>query len=107
MVGRAVHDRPKHCRHSEAAVVDRHGPDVDGDVQHQVEHLVQWEEEGVDVVRDALQETIDRVKRMTGVRRRHLPRMMRLVYGGVDEAMMKPAVYPVDETISEQDERQH
>jgi len=88
MVRCAIHDRPQQSWHFEAAIVDRYGPDVDGDVQHQVEHLVQREKEHIDVVRDALQETVDRVKCVTGIWCRHLPRMMRLVYCGVDETMV-------------------
>lgn len=48
------------------AIVDRNGPDVDENVQGQVEHLVEGEEEGVDVVRESLHETVDWMKGMAG-----------------------------------------
>jgi len=79
VVCRTIDHWPQKRRHLEVAVMDRHRPDIDTDIQQQVEHLVQWEQEYIDVVGYALQESIDRVKSMTGVRRRHLPRMMRLV----------------------------
>jgi len=94
-------------RYLEVAVVDRHRPDVDSHVQRQVQHLVQREHEHVDVIRYALHETIDGVKRMAGVRRRHFPRMMRLVYGRIDQTMMKTTMNPVDEAVCEEDEGKH
>jgi len=79
MVCRTINHWPQQRRHLEVAVMDRDGPDIDTDIQQQVEHLVQREQEYIDVVGYALQESIDRVKSMTGIWRRHLPRMMRLV----------------------------
>ena len=95
------------CRHFEAAIVDRDGPDVDGNIQCQIQHLVQWEQECVNVVRHTLREAVDRVKRMTGVRRRHFPHVMRLVYRCVDETMVEATVDPVDEAVGEEDEGEY
>jgi len=92
------------CWHFEAAVVDRDGPDVDANVQCQIQQLVQWEQEHVNVVRHALHESVDRVKRMTGVRRRHFPQVMWLVYCCVDQTMVETTVDPVDEAVGEEDE---
>lgn len=44
------------------AVVDRDGPDVDKHIEGQVEHLVEREQEGVDVVRQPLHEAVHWVK---------------------------------------------
>lgn len=54
-------------------IVDRDGPDVDENVQGQVEHFVQGEEEGVNVVWESLQEAVYRMKGMAGKRSGDLP----------------------------------
>lgn len=48
------------------AIMDGHGLNVDEDVEGQVEHLVQGEEKGVDVVRQAMQEAIKWVEGVAG-----------------------------------------
>jgi len=63
----------------EVSVMNRHSPDVDAHVQCQVQHLVQREHKDIDVIRYALQETINWVECVTRIRRWHFPRMMRLV----------------------------
>lgn len=55
------------------------GPDIDQDVQTQVNHLVQWEDERVYVVRQTLKEAIHGVKSMTCKRSRDLPDVMRFM----------------------------
>lgn len=45
-------------------VVDRDGPDVDENVEGQVEHLVEGKQEGVDVVWEPLHEAVYWVKGM-------------------------------------------
>lgn len=55
------------------------GPDVDEDVQGQVEHLVEGEEEGVDVVRESLQEAVDWMEGVAGEGSGDLPHVVRFV----------------------------
>ena len=66
VVGGAVDDLHQGPRHPVVPVVDGDGPDVDEDVQGQVEHLVEGEEEGVDVVGQPLEEAVYRVEGMAG-----------------------------------------
>jgi len=103
----SVDHRLQQWRNLEVAVVDRHRPDVDGNVECQVQHLVQREHKHVDVIRYALHEAVDRVKRVTGVWRRHFPRMMRLVDVCVDQAVMETSVNPIDEAVREEDKCKH
>ena len=84
----SIDQRLQQQRNLEVAVVDWHRPDIDGNIQRQVQHLVQREHKRVDVVRHALHEAVDWVKRVTGVRRRHFPRMMWLVDCSVDNTVM-------------------
>lgn len=79
VVGGAVDDAGQGVGHAVVAVVDGDGPDVDEDVERQVEQLVQREQEGVDVVGQALQEAVHRVEGVAGERRRDLPHVVRLV----------------------------
>lgn len=53
--------------------MDRDGPDVDKDVQGQVEHLVEGEEERVDVVWESLHEAVYWMKGVAGKGRGDLP----------------------------------
>lgn len=73
VVGRAVDDAGQAAGDAVVAVVDGDGPDVDKNVKTQVEQLVQGEEEGVDVVREALHEAVDRVEGVAGEGRGDLP----------------------------------
>ena len=79
VVGRPVDHLLQWTGHAVGAVVDGHGPDVDKDVEGQVEHLVQGEEEGVDMVGQARQEAVQRVEGVAGERRGDLQHMMLLV----------------------------
>lgn len=79
VVGRAVDDAGQRVGHAVVAVVDGDGPDVDKDVEGQVEHLVQREEEGVDVVGEPLQEAVHRVEGVAGEGRWDLPHVVGLV----------------------------
>lgn len=79
VVGRAVDDAGQLVRHSVVAVVNGDGPDVDEDVEGQVEHLVQREEERVDVVWQPLHEAVHRVEGVAGKRRCDLPHVVGLV----------------------------
>jgi len=86
VVGGAVDGLRQSAGDAVVPVVDRDGPDVDEDVQRQVEHLVEGEEEGVDVVREALHEAVDWMKGMAGEGRRDLPHVVwfvkQLFWGG-------------------------
>ena len=79
VVGGAVDDLRQGAGDAVVAVVDGDGPDVDEDVEGQVEHLVQGEEEGVDVVGETLHEAVHRVKGVAGKGRGDLPDVVRLV----------------------------
>lgn len=79
VVGRAVDDVPQQAGHAVVAVVDGDGPDVDEDVEAQVGDLVQGEEEGVDVVGQALHEAVHGVEGVAGEGRRDLPEVVGLV----------------------------
>ena len=107
MVRCAIDNRLEYCWHFKVAIVDGHSPDVDTHVQCQVQHLMQWEQEHINMVWRALQKTVDGMKCMTGVWSWYFPRMMRLVYVCIDKAMVKSTVNPVDEAVSEKDEGKH
>lgn len=79
VVSRAVDGTRQSAGDAVVAVVDRDGPDVDENVEGQVEHLVEGEEEGVDVVREALHEAVDRVKGVAGKGTGDLPEVVRFV----------------------------
>jgi len=104
VVGSSVDNWLQQCRNFEAAVMDRHRPDVDSDVQSQVQHLLQWKQKYIDVIRHALCKAINGVKRMTGERSRHFPCMMWLVYGGVDQTMVQATMNPVYQAVREENE---
>jgi len=67
-----VHKGFQDFRHAVVAVVNWDGPEVDKDEEREVERLVEREQEGVDVVGDALQEAVQPVERVARVRSRHL-----------------------------------
>lgn len=79
MVGRAVDDACKSGRDTVVAVVDWDGPDVDKNVEDQVEDLVEGEQEGVDVVREPLQETVYWMEGVAGEGGGDLPYVVRFV----------------------------
>lgn len=79
VVGCAVDDARQGAGNAVVAVVDGDGPDVDEHIQNQVEHLVEGEEEGVDVVRETLQEAVDRVEGVAGEGSGDLPDVVRFV----------------------------
>lgn len=83
------------------------GPDIDQDVQTQVNHLVQWEDERVYVVRQTLKEAVHGVKSMTCKRSRDLPDVMRFMDVLVYKSVMKASVDPVDQHVSEKEEGQY
>lgn len=102
----SVDQRLQHRGHTEIPVVNRHRPDVDEHVQAEIQQLVHWEEEHVHVVRNALQEAVDGMERMTGVWSRNFPSVVRFVDRRVDKTMVKSAMNPVDQTVGKQDEEE-
>lgn len=66
VVGRAIDDADQSSGDAIVAVVDGDGPDVNENVKSQVEHLVEGEEEGVDVVGQSLQEAVHRMESVAG-----------------------------------------
>lgn len=102
MVGRAIDVGLQHIGNTEITIVNGHGPDVDNEVESQIEVFVEWEEECVYVIRGALQETINRMEGKAGIRRWHLPLVMWLVDVFVDERYVQPAMDPVDQQVCEQ-----
>lgn len=106
-MGRPINDALKNSGHSVVPIVNGHRPDVDKDVETQVDHFVQWEEEWVDVVWDTLHETIHWVKGMTCKWRRKLPNMVGLVQVFIEEPVMKKPMDPVDTHVCEEEEGDH
>ena len=104
VVGRAVDERLQRLRDTVVAVVYRDRPHVDEKIEDQVDELVHREEEHVDVVRETLSEAVQGMEGVTGERARDLPLVVWLVYL-VDERMVQPPVDPVDDKVSEHDER--
>ena len=86
------------------AVVDQHGPDVDPDEQGDVGELLQREDEGEDVVGDALGVAVQRVEGVRGEGRRHDPAVVRLVQVLVDARVVQAAVDEVDAAVGEAEE---
>lgn len=79
VVGRSIDNLLQRIRNAIVPIMNRDSPDVDKDVEAQVSHLVQREKKRVDVIRDALKETIHWVESMAGKGRGNLPQMMGLV----------------------------
>lgn len=87
--------------------MDGNCPDIDQDVQTQVNHLVQREDERIDVVRQTLKEAIHGVKSMACKGSGNLPDVMRLMDVLIHKSVMKASVDPVDQHVSEKEEGQH
>ena len=87
------------------AVVDEDGPEVDEAEEEDVGELLQREDEGEDVVGDALRPAVERVEGVRGEGAGHDPLVVRLVQGLVDQRVVEAAVNPVDAEIGEGDEQ--
>lgn len=101
VVGRAVDHVGEGGGDAVVAIVDGDGPDVDENIEDQVEHLVEWKEEGVDVVREALHEAIHWVEGVAGEGSGDLPDVVRFVEQLINKFMVENAVNPVDAHVSE------
>lgn len=79
------------------------GPDIDKDKESQVGELLQREDEGEDVVWDALRVAVQGVESVRRERRRHNPLVVRLVEPAVKDGMVQAAVNQVDEAVGKGD----
>ncbi|KAB8349513.1 hypothetical protein FH972_023539 [Carpinus fangiana] len=86
------------------AVVDHDGPQVHKGEEADVGELGEGEDEGEDVVGDALGEAVERVEGVAGKGGRHYPLVVGLVQVLVDAWVVQAAVDPVDEEVGEADE---
>ena len=68
VVCRSVDNRLEKLGHAEVAVVYGNRPDVDGHVEQQVSEFVHWKQENVNVVRKALEKTINGVEGVASIR---------------------------------------
>lgn len=107
VVGGAIDDLHQLAGDPVVTVVDGHGPDIDKDVQTQVENFVQGEKEGVDVVGKALQEAIHRMESMAGKRCWDFPHVVGLVEVLVNQPVMEKTVDPIDAHVSKKQEGDH
>lgn len=101
MARRAIHDR---ILGDVLAVVDDDRPHLHEREQQHVRGLLQGEDEGEDVVRQALREAVERVERDGRERGRHDPPVVRLVVAAVDGRVVQRAVDPVDARVGEGEE---
>lgn len=79
VMGRAIDNVFQETWDTVVAIMNRDGPDIDGNVETQVGHLVQRKEERVDVIRNTLQKAIHGVESVTCEGCSNLPAMMGLV----------------------------
>lgn len=86
------------------AVVDEHRPEIDEDEEGDVGEFLEREDEGEDVVGEALGEAVHWVERVAGERRGHDPFVVRFVQRLVHPWVVQPSVDPVDAEIGEADE---
>ena len=86
------------------AVVNQNGPEVDKDEQADIGKLLERENEGEDVVRQALGVAVKRVEGVAGEGGGHDPLVVRLVKVLVDPGVVKAAMDPVDGEVGKQEE---
>ena len=98
----AIDDLAVHCVFT---VVNHDGPDVDEGEEANVSPLVQWEDEGEDVIRNTLGEAVYGMKGMTSKGGWDNPFVMRLVERLVDARVMQPAVDEVDAEVGKGNEK--
>lgn len=88
--------------HDKVAVVDHDGPHVDKHEQKKVRNLMEWEDEGEDVVGYGLDETIQRVEGVRSKWRRDDPLVVRLVKTLVENRVVKAAVHQIHAKVREE-----
>ena len=96
MVSGPVDNRSQHLGNSVVSIVNRHSPDIDENEQHQVNIFVQREQEGEQVIREALKKTIYRMECVTCKWSWNLPSVMDLVQILIHKAMVQSAMDPVN-----------
>ena len=87
------------------AVVNDDCPDVDEDEEDDVCEFLEREEEGEDVVGQALRIAVHGMESVRGERRRHNPFVVGLVQRLVDALVVQTAVDPVDAKVGEADKQ--
>lgn len=87
------------------SVMDKDGPEIYEAEKNHIGEFLERENKGEDMVRHALRPAIKRMECVRRKRRRHDPLVVWLVKGAVDQRVMQAAVNPVDEEVSEQDEK--
>lgn len=89
------------------AVMDHHGPNINEAEKAEVNHLLQGENEGKHVIRQALNITIYRVECMRGERRGDNPLVMRLVEVFVDPRMVQATMCDINEGVGEKQKQRN
>ena len=105
VMSRPVNKGLKELRHSIVPVVYRNGPNIDKDKENEIEDFVQGEKERINVIREALQPAVDRMKGMACEWSRDLPLVMPFVHVLIKERRVKKTMYPINETVGEHEER--
>ena len=80
-------------------LTNQHGPEIDKYEESHIGELLERQNEGENVIRQALGESIQRMKSVARKRSRHDPFMMRFVQLFVDEGMVQAPVDPIDAQI--------
>lgn len=80
MVGRTIDERLQKVGHSVVCIMNGNSPEINKHEEHKIDHFVQWEDEGVNVVGKALEKSINRMERVACERSWHLPPVMWLMY---------------------------
>ena len=96
MMCRAVNERLYQSGHTVVSVVNGHCPQIDKHKENEIHYFVQREDERIDVVREALQKTIDWVKSVACKRGGYLPLVMWFVDVPIEPANVQPSMYPVN-----------
>ncbi len=85
-------------------LTDKNGPEVNEDEKGNIGNLVERKQIRIHVIRYALRESVQWMKRVARKGRRHDPLMMALMKGFVDSRVVQAPVDQIDEAVGEQDE---
>lgn len=96
MMSGSVDNGLQNLGNSVISIVNRHRPNIDENEERQINVFIQREYEREQVVRNALQETVHRMKSVTCKWSWHLPSVMNLVQILVHGAMVQSAMDPVN-----------
>ena len=86
-------------------LTDQHCPNGNEDEQPQVCTFLQRKNQRVDMVGQTLRPSIQRMKRITGERRRYCPFMVWFVKPAVKERVMQATMDPINPAICEANEQ--